>query len=85
MKGAENMFIPPEDSSSYLEKALPGDLQESIDLLNNCDKELHLDLYQDNLSADINASEQADEISPQCANYLRKKYLSRYYIPLAMR
>ncbi len=79
------MFKPPEDSNSYLEKSLPADLQESIDLLNNCDKELHLDLYQDNLSADINASEQADEISPQCANYLREKYLSRYYIPLAMR
>lgn len=70
---------------SYLEAGLPEDLRESIDLLNQNTNPLRTDLYQDNLYADINQAVIAQEISNQCADYLRNKYLDPHYVPLAMR
>lgn len=70
---------------SYLEANLPTTLQRGIDELNACDNPCRIDLYQDELYGDINREFIGGMISDEVAKYLRKKYLSRDYIPLAMR
>ncbi len=70
---------------SYLEANLPIELRESIEMLDNVTSKLRLDLYQCNLNADIGVAVVCNEISDECAEYLRKKYLSPKYVPKAMR
>lgn len=74
----------PADKS-YLEANLPDTLQRGIDELNACDNPCRVDLYQDELYGDINREYIGGMISDEVAKYLRKKYLSSDYIPLAMR
>ncbi len=70
---------------SYLEADLPNELIESIEMLNNVKDILVLDMYQDNLRADIGVAVACNDISDECADYLRNKYLVSDYIPKAMR
>ena len=69
---------------SYLEAGLPADLQQSIENLENVTNWLHVDLLQDELYADINAAFISKEISAECADYLREKYLSSSFVPRAL-
>ena len=71
----------PKDKS-YLEKALPNWLQESIDEMKKSwdridagEKDLHWDIYWCNLNADINSAEVDQLISSEQAWHLRNKYL----------
>ena len=72
-------------NKDYLEANLPDALQRGIDELNNCDDPYNIDLYQDELYSDINREYVGGMISDEVAKYLRKKYLSSDYIPIAMR
>lgn len=71
----------PEDKS-YLECGLPPFLKESIqkmqdswDILDKGEKDLHWDIWWCNLNADINSCEVEHIISSEQAWYLRQKYL----------
>lgn len=71
----------PEDKS-YLECGLPPFLKESIqkmqdswDILDKGEKDLHWDIWWCNLNADINSCEVEHIISSEQAWYLREKYL----------
>lgn len=72
-------------NKDYLEANLPDTLQRGIDELNACDNPCRIDLYQDELYGDINREYIGGMISDEVARYLRKKYLSSDYIPIAMR
>jgi|GEM_PF-3456043 len=72
-------------NKDYLEANLPDTLQRGIDELNACDNLCRIDLYQDELYGDINREYIGGMISDEVARYLRKKYLSSDYIPIAMR
>lgn len=72
-------------NKSDLETDLPELLQRGIDELNACDDPYCVDLYQDELYGDINLEYIAGHISEETANYLRHKYLSASYIPVALR
>ena len=69
---------------SYLQAGLPDDLQQSIENLENVTNWLHVDLLQDELYADINAAFISKEISTECADYLRDKYLPSSFVPRAL-
>ena len=69
---------------SYLEAGLPADLQQSIENLQNVTNWLRIDLLQDELYADINAAFICKEISAECADYLRDKYLPSSFVPRAL-
>ncbi len=71
----------PQDKS-YLECGLPPFLKESIqkmqdswDILDKGEKDLHWDIWWCNLNADINSCEVEHIISSEQAWYLREKYL----------
>ena len=70
---------------SYLEADLPEELVESINMLDSVTSELEIDMYWSNLNADIGVAEVCGDISSECADYLREKYLSIKYVPKAMR
>ena len=72
-------------NKDHLEANLPDTLQRGIDELNACDNPYRIDLYQDELYGDINREYIGGMISDEVAKYLRKKYLSSDYIPIAMR
>ena len=62
------------ENDSYLECNLPKDLQEAIALVKNAETASLKGLLMEELYGDINMSFHCNEISEQCANYLRKKY-----------
>ncbi len=72
--------LPKEDA--YLEKGLPAYLQDSIDMMeaswkrvDSGEKDYHWDIYWCDLNSDINYAEVEQQISPDQAWYLRRKYL----------
>lgn len=72
--------LPKDDS--YLEKGLPDYLQKSVaamveswELEDSGKKDLHWDIHWCDLNADINSAQTEQEITPEQAWYLRRKYL----------
>ena len=63
-------------NKAYLECVIPKDLQESINNYKSAKTRMRLYLLKDELSADINMALRCDEISLDCAEYLREKYLT---------
>lgn len=73
LNNTNNNGKPVDDS--YLEYGLPDDLKESIENLQKADTDSLRGLLMEELYGDINMSLHCDEISDECAKYLRKKYL----------
>lgn len=72
--------LPKDDS--YLGKGLPDYLRKSVaamveswELEDSGKKDLHWDIHWCDLNADINSAQTEQEITPEQAWYLRRKYL----------
>lgn len=64
----------PKDDS-YLEYGIPKDLKASIEELKQAPNASLRSLLREELYGDINMALHCDEISDECAKYLRRKYL----------